>query len=69
MCCPRDVHALHSILERSVTDTDGHDKMIDGAPAAHLTQRLKDLIESGYDLDDSTIELEQTVAPGTSNKS
>ncbi len=34
--------------------------IIDGAPAAHFTQRLKELIESGYGLDDSTVESEQT---------
>ena len=41
----------------------------DGAPAARFTQRLKDLIESGYGLDDSAVELEQAVAPGASKKS
>ena len=45
-----------------------HD-MIDGAPAARFTQHLIDLIESGYGLDDSTVESEQAVAPGTSKKS
>jgi pyruvate/2-oxoglutarate dehydrogenase complex dihydrolipoamide acyltransferase (E2) component len=45
-----------------------HD-MIDGAPAARFTQQLIDLIESGYGLDDSTVELEQAVVPGTSSKS
>ncbi len=29
---------------------------IDGAPAARFTERLKDLIESGYGLDDPTVE-------------
>ncbi len=29
--------------------------IIDGAPAARFTERLKDLIESGYGLDDSTV--------------
>ncbi len=42
--------------------------IIDGAPAARFTQRLKDLIESGYGLDDSTVPAEQAVAPGTSRK-
>ncbi len=42
---------------------------IDGAPAARFTQRLKDLIESGYGLCDSTEESEQAVAVGTSKKS
>jgi pyruvate/2-oxoglutarate dehydrogenase complex dihydrolipoamide acyltransferase (E2) component len=34
--------------------------IIDGAPAARFTERLKELIESGYGLDDSTVESEQT---------
>ena len=42
---------------------------IDGAPAARFVQRLKDLIESSYGLDDSTFESEQVVAPVTSKKS
>jgi pyruvate/2-oxoglutarate dehydrogenase complex dihydrolipoamide acyltransferase (E2) component len=42
---------------------------IDGAPAARFTQRLKDLIESGYGLEDSPEESEQAVAVGTSKKS
>jgi len=33
----------------SVTISIDHD-IIDGAPAARFTQRLKELIESGYDL-------------------
>src|SRR6266516_6150410 len=33
---------------------------IDGAPAARFTERLKELIESGYGLDDSTIKSGQT---------
>jgi pyruvate/2-oxoglutarate dehydrogenase complex dihydrolipoamide acyltransferase (E2) component len=41
---------------------------IDGAPAARFTGRLKDLIESGYGLGNSTIESEQAVAPGTFKK-
>jgi hypothetical protein len=39
---------------------------IDGAPAARFTQRLKDLVESAYGLEDSDVESEQAVAPGTS---
>ena len=35
---------------------------IDGASAARFTQRLKELIESGYGLIDSTIESEQARA-------
>ena len=41
----------------------------DGAPAARFITRLKELIESGYGLDDSAVEPEQAVAPGTSKKS
>jgi len=43
--------------------------IVDGASAARFTGRLKDLIESGYGLDDSTVESEQAVASGTSKKS
>ncbi len=45
-----------------------HD-MIDGAPAARFTQQLIDLIESGYGLDDSTVESEQARALETSKES
>ena len=45
-----------------------HD-MIDGAPAARFTQQLIDLIESGYGLDDSTVEAKQALAPEASIKS
>jgi len=38
--------------------------MIDGAPAARFTERLKELIESGYGLPDSTVESEQAGAKG-----
>ncbi len=41
----------------SVTLDFDHD-LIDGAPAARFTQHLSDLIESGYGLVDSTVELE-----------
>ena len=37
----------------SMTVTFDHD-IIDGAPAARFVQRLKELIESGYDLEDSS---------------
>jgi 2-oxoacid dehydrogenases acyltransferase (catalytic domain) len=43
----------------SMTISFDHD-IIDGAPAARFTQRLKELIESGYGLPDSTVESEQT---------
>jgi 2-oxoacid dehydrogenases acyltransferase (catalytic domain) len=49
----------------SLTISFDHE-MIDGAPAARFTQRLKDLIESGYGLDKSTVKSEQAVAPGAS---
>lgn len=45
-----------------------HD-MIDGAPAARFTQQLIDLIESGYGLDDFTVDSEKAVTSGTSRKS
>jgi pyruvate/2-oxoglutarate dehydrogenase complex dihydrolipoamide acyltransferase (E2) component len=43
----------------SLTISFDHD-IIDGAPAARFIERLKELIESGYGLDDSTVESEQT---------
>ncbi len=52
----------------SLTVSFDHD-IIDGAPAARFTERLKELIESGYGLPASTVELEQTVALGASKKS
>ena len=39
-------------------------RITDGGPAARFTNRLKELIESGYGLDDSTIEQELAVAQG-----
>ena len=47
----------------SLTISFDHD-MIDGAPAARFTQRLKELIESGYGLDDSMIASELAGAKG-----
>jgi pyruvate/2-oxoglutarate dehydrogenase complex dihydrolipoamide acyltransferase (E2) component len=47
----------------SLTISFDHD-LIDGAPAARFTQRLKELIESGYGLPDSTEEKEQARAEG-----
>jgi pyruvate/2-oxoglutarate dehydrogenase complex dihydrolipoamide acyltransferase (E2) component len=52
----------------SLTISFDHD-IVDGAPAARFTGRLKDLIESGYGLDDSTVESEQAITPETSRKS
>jgi pyruvate/2-oxoglutarate dehydrogenase complex dihydrolipoamide acyltransferase (E2) component len=49
----------------SLTISLNHE-LIDGAPAARFTERVKELIESGYGLDDSTVELEQAIAPETS---
>ena len=47
----------------SLTISFDHD-MIDGAPAARFTERLKELIESGYGLDDSTVESDLAGAKG-----
>ena len=47
----------------SLTISFDHD-IVDGAPAARFTERLKDLIESGYGLPDSTVESEQAGAKG-----
>ncbi len=43
----------------SLTISFDHD-LIDGAPAARFTERLKELIESGYGLGDSTVASGQT---------
>lgn len=51
----------------SLTISFDHD-IIDGAPAARFTQRLKELIESGYGLDDSTIKSEQAEAEAAAQK-
>ncbi|HEX6554552.1 MAG TPA: 2-oxo acid dehydrogenase subunit E2 [Ktedonobacteraceae bacterium] len=51
----------------SLTISVDHD-IIDGAPAARFTQRLKELIESGYGLSDSTIEPEQAGAEAAAQK-
>ena len=45
----------------SLTLSFNHE-LIDGAPAARFSERLKELIESGYGLFDSTIESEQAGA-------
>jgi len=42
--------------------------IVDGALAARFTGRLKDLIESGSGLDDSTVEPGLAIAPGTSRR-
>jgi len=51
----------------SLTISFDHD-IIDGAPAARFTQWLKDLIESGYGLPDSTVESEQAGAEAAAQK-
>ncbi len=52
----------------SLTISFDHD-IIDGAPAARFTQRLKELIESGYGLPDSTVESEHAGAEAAAKKS
>jgi pyruvate/2-oxoglutarate dehydrogenase complex dihydrolipoamide acyltransferase (E2) component len=52
----------------SLTLSFDHD-IIDGALAARFIERLKELIESGYGLDDSTVELEQAGAEAAAKKS
>ena len=51
----------------SLTVSFDHD-IIDGAPAARFTQRLKELIESGYGLDASTEEKEHAGAKAAAQK-
>jgi pyruvate/2-oxoglutarate dehydrogenase complex dihydrolipoamide acyltransferase (E2) component len=51
----------------SLTISFDHD-IIDGAPAARFTQRLKELIESGYGLDDSTVASEQAGVEAAAQK-
>ncbi len=48
----------------SLTISCNHE-LIDGAPVARFIQRLKDLIESGYGLDNPTVGTKQAVAAGT----
>lgn len=49
----------------SLTVSVDHD-IVDGAPAARFTHRLKDLIESGYGLGDSPAESKEASAPAAS---
>jgi len=51
----------------SLTISFDHE-IIDGAPAARFTQRLKELIESGYGLFDSTVESEHAGAEAAAQK-
>jgi pyruvate/2-oxoglutarate dehydrogenase complex dihydrolipoamide acyltransferase (E2) component len=51
----------------NLTISFDHD-IIDGAPAARFTQRLKELIESGYGLPNSTVESEQAEAEAATKK-
>jgi len=59
----------HAVVREylSLTISFDHD-IVDGAPAARFTQQLKELIESGYGLDDSATQLEQAVARATSRR-
>jgi pyruvate/2-oxoglutarate dehydrogenase complex dihydrolipoamide acyltransferase (E2) component len=52
----------------SITISFDH-SIVDGAPAARFTWRLKELIESGYGLNDSLFESEQAVASRKSKQS
>lgn len=47
----------------NLTISVDHD-IIDGAPAARFTRRLKELIESGYGLESGSVESRQAAAPG-----
>ena len=51
----------------SLTISFDHE-LVDGAPAARFTRRLKELIESGYGLGDSTAESERAAAPRMSQQ-
>ena len=51
----------------SLTISFDHD-IIDGAPAARFTQRLKELIEDGYGLDDSTVKSDLAETEATAKK-
>jgi len=51
----------------SLTISIDHD-IIDGAPAARFTERLKDLIEGSYGLPDSTVKSEMAGAEGASTQ-
>lgn len=54
---------IHEVL--CVTLSFDH-RIIDGAPAARFTDRLRELIESGYGLPSFEVEQAQTVGQGTS---
>jgi pyruvate/2-oxoglutarate dehydrogenase complex dihydrolipoamide acyltransferase (E2) component len=51
----------------SLTISFDHD-IIDGAPAARFTERLKELIESGYGLDESAVAPEPVGAEAATQK-
>jgi hypothetical protein len=57
----------HAVVREylSLTISVDHD-LVDGAPAARFTRRLKELIESGYGLGDSTAESERAGADSAS---
>jgi hypothetical protein len=59
----------HSAVREYLSLTISVDhEIVDGAPAARFTQRLKELIESGYGLDDATAEPERAGAPGAAQR-
>ena len=62
-----DVTRARAFLRRylSLTISFDHD-IIDGAPEASFTRRLKELIESGYGLFNSTVESELAGVEGVS---
>jgi pyruvate/2-oxoglutarate dehydrogenase complex dihydrolipoamide acyltransferase (E2) component len=59
----------HAVVREylSLTISVDHD-IVDGAPAARFTRRLKELIESGYGLGDSTVMSESAGAEGASTQ-
>lgn len=59
----------HSAVRELLSLTISVDhEIVDGAPAARFTQRLKELIESGYGLGDATVEPERAEARGASQR-
>ena len=57
--------AVREYLSLTISVDQG---VVDGAPAARFTGRLKELIESGYGLDDSTVASESAGAEGASTQ-
>jgi pyruvate/2-oxoglutarate dehydrogenase complex dihydrolipoamide acyltransferase (E2) component len=59
----------HSAVREYLSLTISVDhEIVDGAPAARFTQRLKELIESGYGLGNATVESERAGARGASQR-